>query len=348
VKVGIVGAGRIAEEHLRALAQIEGLEVGVCDLSRVAAEFAAERFALPHHYDDFGALLDELQPEVVHVTTPVTAHVALACRALARGAHVLVEKPIAPSHAEWLRLREAAASAGRWVIEDQPYPFSPPVQKLLRSIELGDFGEVVHVDALIALNLAAPGSVFSDEQLPHPSCAQPGGAISDFLTHLASIARLFIGPHQSAQAHWRKRDAASVLAYDELRALVIGERATASLCFSANAQPDSFTVRVFGTQRTASMNLFEGSLSLQQRWPGASPWTPLANGLCSGWSHGADALRSLRAKLAGRPLALEGLRELILRTYTALRSDSPPPLAPQQIDDVSRLVRDLTAELAGT
>ena len=136
--------------------------------------------------------------------------------------------------------------------------------------------------------------------------------------------------------------------FDELRALVEAERGTASLGFSANARPDAFAVRVFGTQMTASMSLFEGALCLQRRRPGASAWTPLANGIDAAWSHGADALRSLRAKLAGRPLVHEGLRELIRRFYTALRTGAPAPIGPDQIDAVSRLVRDLTAELAGT
>ena len=348
VKVAVVGAGRIAEQHLRVLTQIEGLEVGVCDRSPAAAEFAAERFALPRYSDDFATLLDEMRPDVVHVTTPVDAHVALARQALARGAHVLVEKPIAPSHADWLGLREAADSAQRWVMEDQPYPFSPPVQRVLREIESGRFGDVVHVDAMISLEIFAPGSAFADAHAPHPSHAQPGGPISDFLTHLASICVQLVGRHVSSRALWHKRNAKTAAPFDELRALVEAERGTASLGFSANARPDAFAVRVFGTKMSASMSLFEGALCLQRRRPGASAWTPLVNGIDASWSHGADALRSLRAKLAGRPLVHEGLRELIRRFYTALRTGAPAPIGPDQIDAVSRLVRDLTAELPGT
>ncbi|HEY8153961.1 MAG TPA: Gfo/Idh/MocA family oxidoreductase [Myxococcota bacterium] len=346
MKVAVVGAGRIAEQHLRVLREIEGLEVGVCDRSPAAAEFAAERFALPRHYDDFERLLDEMRPDVVHVTTPVDAHVALASRALARGAHVLVEKPIAPCHADWLTLCEAAASAQRWLIEDQPYPFSPPVQRVLRLIESGEFGEVVHVDAMICLDLAAPGSVFADVHAPHPSHAQPGGPISDFLTHLASLCSLFVGPHAAARTLWRKRNPQSALPFDEMRALVEAERGTATLAFSASSRPDAFAVCVQGTRMTAAMSLFEGGLSLQRRWPGNPAWTPLANGIATGGSHAADALRSLHAKLSGRPLVHEGLRELIRRFYSALRAGAAPPLRPEQIDAVSRLMAELTAGLA--
>ena len=116
----------------------------------------------------------------------------------------------------------------------------------------------------------------------------------------------------------------------------------------AHAQPDGFWVTVYGTRMTASMSLFEGSLLLQRRWPGASALTPLMNGLAGGWSRGAGALRSLAAKLAGRPEGYEGLQELVRRFYAALRAGGPPPIGVEQIDDVFRIVEDLTAGIPGT
>lgn len=348
MRVAVVGAGRIAEQHLRALAEVPGLEVGVCDLSPVTAEFAAERFGLPHHYTDFGAMLDELRPEVVHVTTPVGAHVPLALRSLAAGAHTLVEKPVAPSYFEWLTLRAAAESAQRWLIEDHAYHFSRPVQRVLGLIESGRFGEVVHVDATLSLDLAAPGSVFADVHYRHPSYAMPGGPISDFLSHLASICCLFVGDHVSARTVWRKRNPRAAAPFDEMRSLVEARRGTASLGFSGSAQPDGFAVRVFGTRMTATMSLFEGSLALQQSWPGNSALTPLLNGVAGGWTSGADAVRSLWCKLSGRPVVYQGLRELVMRVYAALRAGEPAPIPIEQIDAVNRLVEELTAELKAT
>ncbi len=346
MRVAVVGAGRIAEQHLRALAEVPSLEVGVCDLSPVTAEFAAERFGLSHHYTDFGAMLHELRPEVVHVTTPVGAHVPLAMRSLAAGAHTLVEKPVAPSYSEWLALRSAAASAQRWLIEDHPYHFSRPVQRVLGLIESGRFGEVVHVDATLSLDLAAPGSAFADLHFPHPSHAMPGGPISDFLSHLASICCLFVGDHVSARTIWRKRNPRAAAPFDEMRSLVEARRGTASLGFSA-AQPDGFVVRVFGTRMTAVMSLFEGSLGIQQGWPGNSALTPLMNGVTGGWTSGADAVRSLWCKLSGRPAVYEGLRELVVRLYAALRGGEPVPIPVEHIDAVNRLVEELIAELKG-
>src|SRR5262249_47274194 len=151
-------------------------------------------------------------------------------------------------------------------------------------IQDGSFGAVVHLDALICLDIGAPGSVFADPHAPHPSHGQPGGPISDFLTHLASVCRLFAGRHTAARTSWRRRPGDAAAPFEEMRALVETETSTATLGFSANAQPDGFWVTVYGTRMTAALSLFEGSLRLQRRWSGPSALTPLRNGLAGGWS----------------------------------------------------------------
>ena len=342
MRVALVGAGRVAEQHLRALQGVEDVTIGVCDRSPAAAEFAAERFGLAAWYTDYRTMLEELRPDLVHVTTPVTSHVSLASQALAAGAHVLVEKPIAPSYDEWLALRAAAERAGRWLTEDHAYQFSRPVQQVLQLIEGGRFGEVVHLDAMLCLGITAVGSAFADRHAPHPSERMPGGAISDFLPHLASLCWLFVGEHTAVQPSWRRRRSTSPLAYDELRALVEGAHGTAALGFSANGQPDVFGVRVYGTRMTATLNLFEGTLQVDRSWKGTHAWTPLLNGLNGGARSVLGAGRSLVEKLRAGPGGYDGLFELVRRTYGALRAGSPPPVGCAQIDGVQRLVRDLT------
>src|SRR5436305_15095530 len=105
----VVGAGTVAKQHLQWLAEMEGAElVAVCDLSPAVAESAAERFGVPAHYTDHRELLAALSPDVVHVTTPPAAHLAIATDALESGAHVIVEKPIVTDPAQLEPLLEEA------------------------------------------------------------------------------------------------------------------------------------------------------------------------------------------------------------------------------------------------
>ena len=345
MRAAIVGAGRIALEHLAALKTVGPLEVFVCDRSAAAAEHLAERFELAAWYVDFEEMLHRARPDVVHVTTPAETHVPLARRALESGAHVLVEKPIALTYTDWLELRDLAVVKDRWLLEDHAYQFNRPVQRVLGLIEEGVLGDVVHVDLMYALDIHASGSILADTDAPHPSHALPGGAIFDFLTHLAYLSWLFVGDHRAVHTSWRRRSPRSLSVHDEMSALVEAERGNASLGFTANAQPNGFFVRVYGTKMLAHMNLFENTLRLDRTWRRANALTPLRNGLRGSWSDATGAVRSFKSKLSGGSGASEGVRELVRRTHTALCTSGSPPIGLDQIDGTNRLVHDLLSGL---
>jgi predicted dehydrogenase len=173
----------------------------------------------------------------------------------------------------------------------------------------------------------------------------PGGAIADFLTHLASLAHLFVGSHRSTHTTWSKRcPHASPLPSDEFRALVDAERGTAALGFSARTQPDAFWLRVYGEKMQAVANLFETRLTIDRLQKGPKPLIPLFNGLREARDVRRAAVGSLRRKLSGGPGAYEGLWDLLARTYRALEAGSEPPITPRQIVEVNRLVEELKPE----
>jgi predicted dehydrogenase len=259
IKAALIGTGQIARQHLSCLSELPEVDVlGVCDLSPSLAESTAERFGIPAWYTDHRRLLDEVRPDVVHVTTPPISHFPLAMAALDAGAHVIVEKPATVTRAELETLIDHASQRGRVLVEDYNYIFNDAPRKILALMDSGDFGSVIHVDILICIDILAPGSTFADPNAPHPCLSMVGGVIADFLPHLASLAHLFIGPHRSARTLWSKRGTRpSLLLSDEFRALVDADRGSALLGFSANTQPDAFWLRVYGEKMQAVANLFE-------------------------------------------------------------------------------------------
>jgi len=340
MKAVLIGAGQIARQHLTCLAQLPGLDLAaVCDLSPSVAECTAERHHIRSWYTDHRAMLHEVRPDVVHVTTPPTSHLRLALDALDAGAHVVVEKPATATLAELESLVARAAERGRTLIEDYNYLFNHAPREILRRIDSGEFGAVTHVDALICLDILGP-SGFADPNTPHPCLSLAGGAIADFLPHLASLAHLFVGPHRRAHSVWTKRKP-SVLPYDEFHAVVEAERGTASLGFSASAQPDAFWLRVYGERMQATANLFETRLTFDRVRPGPKPLRPLLNGLEEGRAVRRAALGGLARKFRAGPGAYEGLFELLARAYRSFADGSPPPVRPAQVLEVNRLVAAL-------
>ena len=343
MRAALIGAGHIARQHLACLRELPGVEIaGVCDLSRAMAESAAERFGAPAWFTDARTMLEAVRPEVVHVTTPPTSHYPLAMAALDAGAHVILEKPATVTFDQLESLVGHAASKGRSLVEDYNYLYNDATRKILKLVDSGDFGEVTHVEVFLCLDILGEGSAFADPNAPHPCLSMPGGAIADFLTHLACLSHAFVGPHTKVATSWSRRSPGP-LPSDELRALVVAERGTAMLGFSAHTQPDAFWLRVSGTKMQATADLFETRLSIRRSRGGPKPLRPLFNSLDESRAVRRSAFGTLRRKLDGGPGAYEGLWALLAGTYDALGSGKATPITPRQVVEVNRLVADLTA-----
>jgi myo-inositol 2-dehydrogenase/D-chiro-inositol 1-dehydrogenase len=107
VRVGIVGAGWIATQHVATLGRIDGVEVvAVCDLDEGRAREIAGRAAT---YTDWKQLLAREAPDALFVCVPPLAHREVAIAALDKGIHVYLEKPIARGLADARAIVDAAA-----------------------------------------------------------------------------------------------------------------------------------------------------------------------------------------------------------------------------------------------
>jgi predicted dehydrogenase len=297
-------------------------------------------------FTDHAAMLREVKADVVHVTTPPTSHFRLAIDALDSGAHVVVEKPATATLQELEELVRHATERRRLVTEDYNYVFNHATREIARWVEDGTLGAVVHVEVMMSLSLFGPGG-FADPNARHPALALAGGALADFLPHLASLAHRFIGAHRRAHAIWTKRRP-SILPYDELHGVVEGERATATLGFSATAQPDAFWLRVFGERAQASTNLFETRLTSERLRDGPKPLQPLFNGLEEGKAVRRAAIGTLLRKFKPGPGAYDGMWHLLTATYEALARSTALPVPTEHVLEVNRMVEALKPREAAT
>ena len=92
--VGIIGLG-FGRAHIPAF-QVSGCEVvALCQRNQEAARAMAERYNVPAVFERWEDMLDQAKPEIVVIASPPHLHRDIALRALAQGAHVLCEKPLA-------------------------------------------------------------------------------------------------------------------------------------------------------------------------------------------------------------------------------------------------------------
>lgn len=93
LKVGIFGVGHLGKFHLSNWQQIEGVElVGFYDPGDTAAQEVSEKYQLAR-FLDADRLMDAV--EVVDIVAPTHLHYDLCRRAIRKGKHVFVEKPLA-------------------------------------------------------------------------------------------------------------------------------------------------------------------------------------------------------------------------------------------------------------
>ncbi len=106
VRCGVVGTGSLGRHHARIYAGLPTVElVGFCELddaraAAVAAEYGCRRFA---SLEELGDACD-----AVSVVVPTDRHAAVALPLLARGCHLLIEKPLCASLAEAEQVLAAA------------------------------------------------------------------------------------------------------------------------------------------------------------------------------------------------------------------------------------------------
>lgn len=320
--------------------------VAICDRSPTIAEATAEEFGVPAWFTDHTRLLAAESPAVLHITTPPQSHASIAADALAVGCHVLVEKPIVTDPSDLKRLHDVAEEQGAWLVEDHNYRFNPSVLKIQEWVDSGMLGDVVHVDVFFASAALAAGGRLADSRAPDSVASLPGGAVFDFVTHLAYLASCFIGRFESVSTTWSRR-LNSDARWDEFRALVAGPRATAALGFSASCQPDAFTLRVHGTKMRATASLFEPLVIGERLHGGPRPLVPVRNGFSGGWALARASVEGLWRKLRGEPITYAGLWELTRRLYEAIELGEPCPIRWSEIAETNRLVWDILGQEPG-
>lgn len=98
IRIGMIGCGGNARAHMGRLLNIKGVQiVGLCDPAEGARRAAVETYpalAGVPQFEDYRDLLASAELDAVEISTPHTTHYEQIMAALARGLHVLTEKPM--------------------------------------------------------------------------------------------------------------------------------------------------------------------------------------------------------------------------------------------------------------
>ena len=117
VRVLVVGMGNMGISHAKAYHRLEGFEIaGLCRRSLDAQTILATEIAGYPRFNDFQKALTTLKPDAVSINTWPNTHAEYALKALAAGAHVFMEKPLAETVEQAERVVAAARAHGRKLV----------------------------------------------------------------------------------------------------------------------------------------------------------------------------------------------------------------------------------------
>jgi predicted dehydrogenase len=143
VRVGVVGLGYWGPNLARNFDRLPEAELGwICDSSAESLERWAPQFPGARASADLEELLADAALDAVCVATPVPTHADVAERVLAAGKHCFVEKPLALSASDAVRVAEAARDSDRLLMVGHLLEYHPGVEKLRELSQSGELGDI--------------------------------------------------------------------------------------------------------------------------------------------------------------------------------------------------------------
>jgi predicted dehydrogenase len=142
-KTGIIGCGKVAHLHAKALLNLEGSEfLAVWSRTPASAERFAEKYGVAA-YKDISSMVENENLDLVIVCTPHPFHKDPTIEALNAGSNVLVEKPLASSLADCDSMIETASRNQKQLGVISQRRWYAPVMRVKRAIDAGKIGQAV-------------------------------------------------------------------------------------------------------------------------------------------------------------------------------------------------------------
>jgi predicted dehydrogenase len=144
VRIGLIGAGAVVQvAHLPVLKKLKNVELAaICDVDVPKARALAERFSIRDVFDDIEDLLGHEKIDALLIATPNHLHEPHIQAALAAGAHVLVEKPLAMTAAGAQKIARAVEKRGKVVMAAMTHRYRPDAQAVRSFVQSGELGEI--------------------------------------------------------------------------------------------------------------------------------------------------------------------------------------------------------------
>ena len=319
IRLGVIGAGRIAHVMCDAYAEIAQAKlIAVTDVNRTSAEAVKAKYGMERVHATHEELLADKDVDAVVICSPTPTHAAMTIAAAEAGKHIFCQKPMALTVEDCDAMIAAVEKAGVTLQIGFMLRFTPPFSEAKKWIDQGEIGDV------IGLTSSLFGWVPSADWFYDPKIG--GGVLIDTLSHTFDLFRWYNGDFESVYAsggafvlEGAKRFGTpdNVMAHFRFRNGTMG-----NLYGSWTSGYGDLTVHVFGTNGTIAIDLMEkqgGHLYVRNK-RGGSTWPQGWSNFGILWKYGYQGeARHFIATLLGKAEAMptgwdgrEAIRALLL------------------------------------
>jgi predicted dehydrogenase len=149
IKIGLIGYGYWGPNLARNLAEADGICLAaIADMRADRRAAAAKRHPGVLVCDEAACVIAREDLDAIVIATPLETHYPFARAAIARGKHVLVEKPLAASKSDAEALGELAEQRDVRLMVDHTFVYNGAVRRIRALIDSGDLGALLYLDSV--------------------------------------------------------------------------------------------------------------------------------------------------------------------------------------------------------
>lgn len=195
MKYAIIGCGRIATNHVKAVLN-NGLEfVAVCDIKPEQIENLLSKHKLNNstsikRYLDYKKMIDENDLDLIGITTESGLHAEIALYCIDHGINVIIEKPMAMSISDANEIIKRSNEKGVKVSACHQNRFNVAIQEIRQAVEKGRFGKLSHGSIHVRWNR---NKDYYTQAPWRGTWAQDGGALMNQCIHGIDLLRWMMG-----------------------------------------------------------------------------------------------------------------------------------------------------------
>lgn len=194
MKYALIGCGRIAANHIKAVISNNLNLCAVCDVQQdnmktLLAKYYEEQKDIVQ-YTNYKELIREQHPQLVAIATESGAHAEIALYCIKHGVNVIIEKPIAMSIDDADKIIKTGIEYNVKVCVCHQNRFNSAVQELHKALEKGRFGKLSHASVNIRWNR---NEDYYKQALWRGTWAHDGGALMNQCIHGIDLLRWMLG-----------------------------------------------------------------------------------------------------------------------------------------------------------